>query len=259
MGRLFDLDNPFFRFMGKLFDMVVLNIIALIACIPIITIGPSLTAVYYVALKTVRDEEGYVIQSFVKSFKQNFKQGVVLELIIAAAAAILTLDLTVTYQWMQQADAGVWVRLLFYALVGFTMLAIVSLVYIFPILAKFDNPIKRVLSLSVMMSMKHLPLSILMVVITGAAGLMVYLFLPAILVAVGLAAFFNAMVLRKIFDNYITIDSEGKVVEGENGAAEESEDAEEAEKAEDSEDLKDSEEAKASEEKVAGDSEEKEE
>lgn len=211
MNRLFDLDNGFFRFMGKICDMILLDVLTLIMCIPIVTIGPALTALYYVSLKIVRDEEGYVFKSYFKSFKQNFKQGFLLELIVAACAAILYVDLGVTYNWMSQ-DQNYLLKLLFFALVGFALIAIVTVVYVFPILAKFENSTKRILINSVMMAVKHLPYSVLMVIITVLAGVLTYIYPIAIFFVVGGAAFLNSIILRKIFDNYIKVDSQGKII-----------------------------------------------
>lgn len=211
MNRLFDLDNGFFRFMGKICDMILLDVLTLIMCIPIVTIGPALTALYYVSLKIVRDEEGYVFKSYFKSFKQNFKQGFLLELIVAACAAILYVDLGVTYNWMLQ-DQNYLLKLLFFALVGFALIAIVTVVYVFPILAKFENSTKRILINSVMMAVKHLPYSVLMVIITVLAGVLTYIYPIAIFFVVGGAAFLNSIILRKIFDNYIKVDSQGKII-----------------------------------------------
>lgn len=211
MNTLFNLDNGFFRFMGKVFDMILLDILTLIVCIPVVTIGPALTALYYVTLKIVRDEEGYVVRGFFKSFKQNFKQGFLLELIVAAAAIILYFDLGVVYNWMGQ-NGSILVRLLFYALVGLALLSVVTAVYIFPMLAKFDNPIKKVLVNSMMMAVRHLPNSILMVVVIIAAGVSIYIYPIMIFFVIGLAAFINSVILRKIFDNYIKVDSEGRII-----------------------------------------------
>ena len=69
---LFNYDNPVWRFIGKLGDLIILNVLWLITSIPIVTIGASTTALYYVTLKLVRDEDGYTIRSFFKSFKENF-------------------------------------------------------------------------------------------------------------------------------------------------------------------------------------------
>lgn len=211
MNRLFDMDNGFFRFMGKLCDMILLNLLTLICCMPIITIGPAITSLFYVSMKIVRDEEGYVFRGYFKSFKQNFKQGVLLELVVAVCAVLLYVDMRVTFNWMSQ-DASMLIRLLFFALLGFTMLAIVSVVYVFPVLAKFENSTKKILINSVMMAVRHLPFSILMVVITVAAGVMVYIYPIALFFVVGGAAFINSIILRKIFDNYIKIDSQGKII-----------------------------------------------
>lgn len=54
MGRLFDLDSPVFSFLSKMADLIYLNILAFICCIPIITVGASMTALNYVVLKMVR-------------------------------------------------------------------------------------------------------------------------------------------------------------------------------------------------------------
>lgn len=222
MNRLFDIDNGFFRFMGKICDMMLLNLLTLICCIPVITIGPALTALYYVSMKIVRDEEGYIFRGFFKSFKQNFKQGVILELIVAVCAVLLYVDMRVTYNWMAQ-EASFLIRLLFFALLGFTMLAVVAAVYVFPVLAKFENSIKKILINSVMMAVRHLQFSILMVIIIVAAGVLIYIYPIALFFVIGGAAFLNSIILRKIFDNYIKVDSQGKIVTEEVETVEESE------------------------------------
>ena len=50
--------------MGKVADLCLLNLVCLACCIPIITAGASLTALYYVTLKMVRNEEAYIFRSF---------------------------------------------------------------------------------------------------------------------------------------------------------------------------------------------------
>ena len=61
MGRFFSMDNKFFTFMNKVADLCILNIICLVCCIPIVTAGASITAMYYVTLKMVRNEEAYIV------------------------------------------------------------------------------------------------------------------------------------------------------------------------------------------------------
>ena len=94
MSALFNLDNPFWRFMSKLGDMIMLTVVWLVCCIPIVTIGPATTAMYYVMLKLVRDLEGSVFKQYFKSFKENLKQGMIIGVIMTLLGAILLFDLT---------------------------------------------------------------------------------------------------------------------------------------------------------------------
>ena len=57
MGKLFNIDSPVMRFLGKVADLMILNLVTLLCCIPVVTIGASLTAMHYVLLKMVRNEE----------------------------------------------------------------------------------------------------------------------------------------------------------------------------------------------------------
>ena len=92
MGRFFNMDNKFFVFMGKVADLCLLNLVLILCCIPVVTAGASLTALYYVTMKMVRNEEAYIFRSFFKSFKQNFRQATVINLIMLVAALVLYLD-----------------------------------------------------------------------------------------------------------------------------------------------------------------------
>ena len=64
MDKLFNMDNKFFSFMGRAADLFMLNVVFVICCLPVVTIGASLTALHYVTLKMARNEESYIIRSF---------------------------------------------------------------------------------------------------------------------------------------------------------------------------------------------------
>ena len=74
MSNLFNMDNPLFSILSKICDMLFISIIYIFLCIPIITIGPASTALYYTMVKVVRKERGYIFREFFKSFKLNFKR-----------------------------------------------------------------------------------------------------------------------------------------------------------------------------------------
>ena len=74
---------------------MLLNILMLICCIPIFTIGASVTAMYYVAFKMVKNEEGYITKSFFKAFRENFRQATPVWLVMLALLVFFWVDLSV--------------------------------------------------------------------------------------------------------------------------------------------------------------------
>ena len=177
MGSLFNLDNPIWRFMGKLVDVFILTLLWAVCCIPIITIGPASTAVYYVTLKLVRDEESYTVRSFFKSFKENFKQGSVIGI-------IMTL------------------------LLVFFLLYLITLVYVYPLQAKFYNKIRFTLRNALFIGVKHIFRSLAMIIIAIAVIVGCLFFPPLILLSYGLIAFLQSYFLVVIFDKYIPKEDE---------------------------------------------------
>ena len=71
---IFNYDNPVWRFIGKLGDLILLNILWIVCSIPVFTIGASTTAVYYVTLKLARDEGDSTIRSFFHSSSQFLRK-----------------------------------------------------------------------------------------------------------------------------------------------------------------------------------------
>ena len=87
--NIFEEGSPFQRFLNKVADLLILNLITLVMCVPIITIGAALTAMHYVLLKMVRGEEGYIVKSFFRSFKREFGQATILWILFVALGALM--------------------------------------------------------------------------------------------------------------------------------------------------------------------------
>ena len=92
LSGLFNYDNPIWRFIGKFWDLLIIHILWVICCIPIVTVGAATTAMYYVTLRLVRDDDGYTIRSFFKSFKENFKQATIIWMLFLVIGLILGFD-----------------------------------------------------------------------------------------------------------------------------------------------------------------------
>lgn len=207
MSKLFRMDSPLMRFLTKIADLMVLNILFCVTSIPLITIGASWTALYSVTLKMVRDEEGSVSRSYFRSFRQNFKQATLLWLGVLVVLALLVLDIRV----LNGMAGGTAPGLLRVGVEILALLGIMVLQYLFPSLARFEASLADTLKNACMMALAHLPKTALMTAAvvgavwitlinntTIAIGLMVW---P--LIGFSLMAFGNSGILRKILDNYV--------------------------------------------------------
>lgn len=220
MGRLFDMDNKLFTALGKIADLIILNIIFLVCCIPVFTIGASITALYTVTLKAVKDEESYIIKSFLKAFKENFKQATPIWLIILVIGIVLGGDIMIFPQLLS-GTALFAVRAFFMAM---ALVLFIMASYVFPIQSKFYNTIKNTLRNSLLMGIRHLPYTVLILVINlipvivfiMGGYVFYYGLLAYILVGFSLEAFINSYMFNRIFANYIPSEEDSEEEIGKN-------------------------------------------
>ncbi|BFL47834.1 DUF624 domain-containing protein [Lactonifactor longoviformis] len=205
MGSFFGLDSPLMRFLSRLADIFILNILFLICCIPVITIGASATALYTVTLKMARNEESYMVKGFLKAFKSNFKISTIVWLIMLVLGIILGLDYRIT-----AAFTGVMGKVMQTAILIIGTFYTITLLYLFPYIARFVNDVKNSLKNALLFSILNLPYTILIAVITIAPvfltfltgktlayGLFIWLFFGFAAIA-----YVNSLLFRKIFAKY---------------------------------------------------------
>lgn len=207
MHQLLDPDAPLMRLITKIVTSVYLNILWFLCSIPIVTIGASTTALFYVSQKLVRDEEGNVTKAFFRSFKENLKQATVIWLILLVLGIILGLDAYVLYHMrFQNAFWTVLTAIFVVAAVAY----VIELMYIFPLLAHFENTTKAMFKNAIMIGMRFLLCTVLMFLIYAAmAYVTVFVFTPIVIFGEGLCAFLCSYLLSNIL-----IQCEMKVEEG---------------------------------------------
>ncbi len=132
-----------------------------------IPLGPALTAMHYVLLKLVRNEDSYVTKAFFKSFKENFKQGVVLQLIQFTAGGILLLD-----YMLMVGKQGIYA----YVVLAVAVLLYMISLYIYPLLSKFVNTVPGTLRNAALMSVMAFPKTIIMTIVTVIPVVIFYFF-----------------------------------------------------------------------------------
>lgn len=195
--KLFNLDSPLMQALNKLADLMWLNVLAVVCCIPVITVGPSLTALHYMALKIVRNEEGYITRGFFKSFKENFKQGVIIWLIQLAVILVLAGDFYImNYSGLEFNNVLRTILLAISLLVFFTSM------FLYPILAKFENTVLHTIRNALFVGVLQFPKTVLMMALTILPLAMIYLLQELIPVVILFGLSVPAWLSAKLYDKF---------------------------------------------------------
>ena len=202
MSSLFSINSPLWEMTDKLVRFLWLSILWSICSIPVVTMGASTTALYSVTLKYVRGEEGYLTSSFFRAFRENFRQSTIVWLLSLAAGLFLFAVFAVYYRGDYKNMVSMALFILF---MGVFVTFIFANLYVYPLLAYFNNSIRHTVYNALVMALCHLPSSIAMLTISFALLAIGMTFFPPLLfVAPGMAAYLHSRFLRRIFDQYLT-------------------------------------------------------
>lgn len=203
--KIFSMDNSFMRALARITDIIILNVLFLVCSIPLVTFGASLAALYSMTLKMVRNEEPYIIRGFFEAFQKNFRQGTLFGLLSVAAAGVIAADLFILGG--QRGSVAELMRTLCIA-VGI-VLSIIFL-YVFPITARFEMKAKAILKNALLISIAHLPQTVLLLLMTVPFAAMalyseitMYLLLTClILFGFATLAYCQSYIFRRVFSKY---------------------------------------------------------
>ena len=208
MHTLFNPENKFWNFMGKITDVSCMSLLWLLTSLPVFTIGASTAAFYSFTLDAVGDNEGRVIGSYFSAFKANFKKATLLWLLQLTLGALLAVNLYAA--WNFYLAKGV-IALGFLSLSGCAALvAICCSVYIYPILAAYDFPVKKILTDSFVMATGNLHVTISLLVLFLLAGVGIYYLGGLFFFWIGLAIFFSSYFIWGLFLKYAGVKIEKK-------------------------------------------------
>lgn len=208
MKSVFNMDGPLFRVLSRLADLVILNVYFVIGCLPIFTIGTSLSAMYYVCYKMTKEEEGYLHKEFFKAYKQNFKQGSIMTLIFLLVGGVVGFDLYLAKE-APEALGDMAKPMLGLAYAGLILLFLVA-EFSFPVLARYENTIKVTIKNAILMELSNILWLLLISVINCLLvilfavdpGNFIRLMVIWILFGASVPAYLNSYIFMKIFSKY---------------------------------------------------------
>lgn len=200
LGSIFNYDNKFFQFINQMVDCIFVSLLFLVCSLPVITAGTAATALYYTVNKAIIHGEGYVFRSFIKAFRANLKQTVILWLISLGLLGFLFIDLYLTYQMLVSKMP---VGYLFYFFLVFFVFLSVWICYLFAYTARFENTTKEILKNVTLIFIAHLPFTLLIAVILLLAAGLLYLVLPTVLIVPAAVMVSINPLLERIFRKYM--------------------------------------------------------
>lgn len=194
-------DSPFSQLLLKLCYSCYLNLLWLICCIPIVTIGASTTALYYTSLKIVRGEDHALGHMFFRSFRENFRQSTVLWLILLATGLFLAGDGYLAYR-LRAASTGapaVFWTLILALVIGAAVVYTIVLLFVFPLVASVSNTNWAMMKNSFFIGARYLFCTILVFVVHFAMFFaVVSIFTPLFLLGEGLCALISSYLMSNV-------------------------------------------------------------
>lgn len=170
MKDFFSPDSSAAHFLSTLFDLIVLNLSFIVCCIPIITIGASITALLRQTFAIVR-QEGTSLRAFFTAFWKHLKPAT----IIWVAYLVITFLVVTDIQLLNRCSLPMESLVLGVVLALYLVCSMVML-YIFPLLARFRNTLKNYVVCAFFLALSHLPTTICLLFLHGVP---VVLFLTA--------------------------------------------------------------------------------
>ena len=143
-------ETPLFAFFGKLADLVWLNMLTILSCIPILTAGAAITACHY-AMNKIRQEESYVTQSFRRGLKENIHRTILLFLFIGMCHSA-TIGMFFVVPFAFQGFLLVFLKAFIVLFeIGFLMLT----AWVFPLQARFSYSTQNLLISSFLLAIQY--------------------------------------------------------------------------------------------------------
>lgn len=201
----FDTDNFLMRFSEKVLDIVTANLLFVVSCLPIVTIGVAKISLYQTIFEVKSSRRVPVFKVYMRAFKQNLKLGLQLGLLELGIFLISVVDLSLF--WGQ---TGLGFQLIKAICLGILIFLTLVMLASYPIAARYDLTWKEVLQKGLLLVSFNfvwfflmLAIILLIIMLLYLSGFTLVLGGSAfILFGFGLLAFIQAGLMEKLFAKY---------------------------------------------------------
>ena len=216
--NLMNQDNIVHEILNHIGDIVIANLLFVFCSIPLVTIGPSLTALYHCTLRSVKGNSYGMVKTFFRAFKENFVQSLIVWLGIAAAGFILVTNIR-----FLGSGTGQMGNILMILSEGLMVLLVILALYVFPVIAAFSSSTASQVKNAVIFAFMRFPYTIVLAVVSVFPMYMTYQdykLMPLwaccwFFFGFGLTANRNSLLLYRLFKPYLEKESGTESEKGE--------------------------------------------
>lgn len=199
-----NVDSPIMVGMTKAFDAVAATFYFLVCCIPVITIGASVTALMKTMMSISANSCSGVTAKFFGTFRSEFKQATLSWLIMLLLGLILGGNIWVS--WFAGAEMVGSMRSVFqWITILFAILYVCVFVYLFAGIAKFVVTLKQAFLNAFLFAAKYMLQTFLLILLFGTMILAVYIAGLLAFPVIVLGSYLMAATLRGVFDRHLGI------------------------------------------------------
>ena len=202
---IFNTDNLFMRICEKILDLVTVNLLFLLSCLPLVTIGIAKISLYETLFEIKGARRVKVTATYVQAFRKNWKVGLKLGLLELLLLGISLFDLVLF--WRQETMLF---QMLKATCIGVIIFASLLFLCVYPLAAKFEMTVKDLLQTGLIMVSLHFPWFFLMIALLAvivfflsSSGFVLLLgFTLFVLVGFAALGFLQLPIMETIFNKY---------------------------------------------------------
>lgn len=205
--KLFSLDSPVMKALSFIGDLIILNVLFLVCCIPLVTIGASATALYTISMRMAAKDDRGILKPFFRAFKENLKKATVIWLTFLLIGAVLALGITMIY--LNQSTFSNLIKVLYGVVI---LVYLVGLSWVFPLQAKFENSVKNTIKNAFIIGISRIGNSIVIAILLLIPVLMAVFFTKIfiltgfvwILCGFSVIAVLQSLVIHSVLRKFLT-------------------------------------------------------
>lgn len=182
MKNIFNLESPLMQMLNRAGDMILLNVLFLICCIPVVTAGASIAALHKMMQELIYETDSGTFKGFFRAFKANFKQATIVWIVMLLVILSMGCDALLIITFFSGSESVKWMLILLAVL---AVLVCCVAAYMIPLLVRYQNTLREHLTNAAVLAIIKLPRTI---------GLVLLNLMPLILLSLSLNAFIQTLI-----------------------------------------------------------------